>query len=81
MLTGRGKQYHLTKEYLDLREKGLLNRTKLTTQEQSDADISFPDGGGSTDLERTYIFDNIPIPADRGTKKIDLRNTKRYGLD
>ena len=77
---GRGNQYFLTKEYQDLREKGLLERDKLSEEEQRLVSISFPDGGGSTDFEKLYVFDNIPIPADRSTTKVDRRTVPTYGL-
>jgi hypothetical protein len=80
ILHGRGEQYKLTQDYQDLREKGLLDINKLSTTEQESADISFPNGGGSTDFESIYIYDNIPMPADRSTTKVDRREVPTYGL-
>ena len=81
MLHGRGSQYFLTQEYEKLRRKGLLDRTKLDAQEKLDADITEEDqGGGRTDPDKTYIFKNTPIPADRSRRKIDRRKIPTYGL-
>jgi hypothetical protein len=80
ILHGRGHQFKLTQSYQDLREKGLLDINKLSYKEQILVDLKFPDGGGSTDLEKIYIFDNIPIPADRSTTKVDRREVPTYGL-
>jgi len=82
MLHGRGNQYKLTKEYEKLRRKGLLDRTKLTTAEKRLVDINASgQGGGRTDPDKTYIFDNIPIPGEaRNPRKVDRRKVPTYGL-
>jgi hypothetical protein len=81
VLHGRGNQYFLTKEYEKLRQKGLLDRTKLDDTEKALADITTSgQGGGRTDPDKTYIFYNIPIPADRSDRKVDRRTVPRYGL-
>jgi len=81
ILHGRGSQYHLTKSYEKLRQKGLLKNTKLTDKEKTNADIEFPDGGGRTDPNNIYIVDSSPIPADRASKKVDIRKYPKYGIE
>jgi hypothetical protein len=73
MLHGRGNQYKFTKSYQDLRLKKLLNINKLSLEEQELVDVSFPDGGGRTDPD-LYIIETVPIPADRRSQKIDIRD-------
>jgi len=81
MLHGRGNQFKLTKTYQKLREKGLLDRNKLSAADRIKADITEDDqGGGRTDEDKIYIFDNIPIPADRSSRKVDRRKIPQYGL-
>ena len=47
---GKGGQYMLTKEYEDLRQKGLLDRTRLDDTEMLLANITTSgQGGGRTD--------------------------------
>jgi len=75
----------LTKSYEKLRRKGLLDITKLTEQEKEDADITEDwQGGGNTDPDKTYIFKNIPIPAEKevtqSKHKVDRRTVPTYGL-
>jgi hypothetical protein len=79
ILHGRGSQYKYTKEYDKLKNKGMLNRTKLTDDELEDAEISDYEGTGRTNPNKLWIFDNIPIPADRNTKKVDRRYSGKYG--
>lgn len=72
---GRGSQYFLTKTYQDLREKGLEDIDDLTTQEKTDTNIAFPDGGGRTDKE-TYLLEVQDISINRKStpKKVyDIR--------
>ena len=79
--TGNGGQYFLTKDYEKLRQKGLLDRTRLNDEEMDLADITTSgQGGGMTDPDKVYIFDNIPIPADRNARKVDRRTVPTYGL-
>jgi len=78
ILHGRGNQYKLTKEYLDLRNDGLSDRTQLTDEELSKADITeVTEGYGDQKYIDTYYKYNVPIPADRSKKKIDRRDV--YG--
>lgn len=72
---GRGNQYKLTKEYLDLRNDGLADRTQLTDEELSKADIvDDTEGYGEQKYKDIYNRYNIPIPADRSKKKVDRRD-------
>lgn len=73
MLHGRGEQYKFTKEYLDLRNTGLLDITDLTAQEKIDADLEDEEPGSKWN-ESVYKFYNMPIPADRSSKEIDRRD-------
>lgn len=75
MLHGRGNQYKLTKEYLDLRNDGLADRTQLTDSELADADIDEDtEGYGEQKYEDIYYRYNVPMPADRSKRKIDRRD-------
>ena len=81
MIHGHGNQYHLTRTYQELREQGLLDSDDLTTEEKTDADISFPDGGGETNSE-TYIIEvqDIEIKRKSAQKKTyDVRDDPRCG--
>ena len=75
MLTGKGTQAFLTKDYEDNRRKGLLDKTKLTAAERTTYEISGADGGGRTDPD-TYEIKQFPFPTDtsiRPRKTIDVR--------
>jgi hypothetical protein len=74
MITGRNEQYHLTKTYQDLREKGLLDIDDLTSEQQSDAELVFPDGTGRTDPD-TFI-----IEVQSTTVKGKSYDTKYYDV-
>ena len=82
MIHGRGiEQYRLTKTYQELREKGLLDIDDLNSQEQSDAELSFPDGTGKTD-DKTYIIE-VQSTSIQGkscdTKYYDIRDKESIG--
>jgi len=65
----------MTKTYQELRNKGLIDSGDLTTEEKTDADIVFPDGGGRDDPE-TYIVEiqDIEIKRKAAQKKTyDIR--------
>lgn len=78
MLHGKGKmgysdnsQLWLTKSYYEKRNRGLLDRDKLTEDEQLIYEISGSQGGGRTDPS-TYEVKQHPFP-DTGKKTIDIR--------
>ena len=72
----------LTKHYEELRRKGLLDRTKLTAAERAKVGITEDSqGGGNTDPDKLYIFDNIPLALEtRSKKKVDRRDYPLYGI-
>jgi len=83
MIHGRGDQYKLTKDYDTTRNKGMLDKTKLSDTELVDCDITFPEGEGATDPDKTYVFYNIPQTPDPKAskkKKVDRRTVGWYGL-
>lgn len=71
----------LTESYEKLRQRGLLDRGRLSSKEIILANITASEqGGGRTDPGKTYIFSNVPIPADRVTRKVDRRTIPTYGI-
>jgi len=80
MITGRGKEKFLKKEWIEKRRKILKNRYDYTQAEQEEHDVYFPDGGGRTDPEQTYYYKPINITdGKQKSKKKDIRDCKRYG--
>lgn len=89
MLHGKGignwddaSQSWLTKKYEKKRQKGLRDRTKLTSSEILYYEISGAQGLGSTNNE-TFEIKQFPFPTDstiRKKKTIDVRKKdKRIG--
>ena len=83
MLTGMGYengQGFLTDIHLKKRRLGLLDRDKLTSQEQTNYGITGADGGGRTN-PKTYKIWTYPFPAKDSTmkKKVDWRTKPQVG--
>jgi len=66
-------QGFLTKKHLKKRQKGLLDRTKLTAEELERYHIEDTDGLGRTDLE-IYEVSQYPFPIDPSIKKREKVN-------
>jgi hypothetical protein len=73
---GKGEQYWMTKSYESDRQHALEDRSKYTTAELVELDItSISDGGGRTNHE-SYEEYQFPFPMDQNVKqreKIDIR--------
>jgi len=73
MLHGQGdNQKWLKKSYEEDRQKALLDREGFSDEELEDLEVSVPQGGGSTDPNTWYIWqDPFPIDASvRPRKKV-----------
>jgi len=76
MQHGKGSQYWMTKSYEDDRQRGLEDRSKFTTAELEELDITSPSQGGGKTNSDSYEIDQFPFPMDqsiRQRKTIDLR--------
>ena len=80
MMTGRGEQYWLRKEYHAYRCKALLNSSEFTAQELEELDVEFPYGSGRTN-PRVYYQKKCNITTGKQTSElVDLRKYPRYGV-
>lgn len=80
MITGRGSQYFLTKEYQIRRCKALLDRTGFTDEELEELDIRPTDGTGRTDPSKYYVNVRDATAGKTKAKKVDLRTHYKYGV-
>jgi hypothetical protein len=75
MLHGKGNQFFLTEKYEEKRQKGLEDRTRLTSTEITIYGISGTQGTGKT-KDETYQIDQTPFPIDNSIRKkltVDIR--------
>ena len=79
MLTGKGGDKILTKEFSEDRRKALLDRTQFTDAELEYLEIEDWQGRGDTDPD-IFIRYQYPFPVDTTAKKFDIREVKpEYG--
>lgn len=72
-------QYWMRKEYMEKRNKYLLDSSNATDDEKEVYDIEFPDGGGRTDPEVYVRKPRNITEGKKEPKKFDIRKYPRYG--
>ena len=78
MHTGNGQELWLRESSEELRRAGLMDRSLLSSEEQTDLEITFPLGGGKTN-PWTYTVSTdhyITNTAVRSPRYVDLREAK-----
>ena len=73
---GKGGQNFLSKSFSEDRQKALEDKTKYTTSELAELEVTGSEGGGKTN-DDTYEFKQYLYPMDtsiRPRKTLDLRD-------